>query len=123
MLIKKPDDIESSEITDEEVLLEPPHVHSRRCACDNREFSTIKDGVAPRAKDFVTRPWTVEVGGMVHKPVTKGVHLSTPAARCGKACVKFFRSRQFFELSQSASRLSTRNTPAETAQPIAYRLL
>src|SRR5215471_8774513 len=34
------------------------------------EFSTSKDGVAPRAKGFVTRPWTVDVGGMVHKPKT-----------------------------------------------------
>ena len=34
------------------------------------EFSTSKEGVAPRAKNFVTRPWTVEVGGMVHKPKT-----------------------------------------------------
>jgi sulfoxide reductase catalytic subunit YedY len=34
------------------------------------EFSTDKSGVAPRAKGFVTRPWTVEVGGMVHKPKT-----------------------------------------------------
>lgn len=34
------------------------------------EFSTSKEGVAPRAKDFITRPWTVEVGGMVHKPKT-----------------------------------------------------
>jgi sulfoxide reductase catalytic subunit YedY len=34
------------------------------------EFSDRKDGVAPMAKNFVTRPWTVEVGGMVHKPKT-----------------------------------------------------
>src|SRR5262249_3109731 len=34
------------------------------------EFSTSKEGVAPRAKNFVTRPWTVEVGGIVHKPKT-----------------------------------------------------
>jgi sulfoxide reductase catalytic subunit YedY len=34
------------------------------------EFSTSKGGVAPTAKNFVTRPWTVEVGGMVHKPKT-----------------------------------------------------
>ena len=34
------------------------------------EFSTNKGGVAPRAKNFVTRPWTVEVGGMVNKPKT-----------------------------------------------------
>ncbi|MBO0861713.1 MAG: protein-methionine-sulfoxide reductase catalytic subunit MsrP [Chloracidobacterium sp.] len=34
------------------------------------EFSTSKGGVAPRAKNFVTRPWTVEVGGMARKPKT-----------------------------------------------------
>jgi sulfoxide reductase catalytic subunit YedY len=34
------------------------------------EFSTRKEGVAPAAKNFVTRPWAVEVGGMVHKPKT-----------------------------------------------------
>ena len=37
------------------------------------EFSTSKEGVAPRAKNFVSRPWTVEVGGMVHKPKTFGI--------------------------------------------------
>lgn len=34
------------------------------------EFSTSKSSVAEYAKDFVTRPWTVEVGGMVSKPKT-----------------------------------------------------
>ncbi len=34
------------------------------------EFSTSKEDVARRAQNFVTRPWTVEVGGMVHKPKT-----------------------------------------------------
>lgn len=34
------------------------------------EFSTDKSSVAEYAKDFVTRPWTVEVGGMVQKPKT-----------------------------------------------------
>ncbi len=34
------------------------------------EFSTSKSSVADYAKDFVTRPWTVEVGGMVQKPKT-----------------------------------------------------
>lgn len=37
------------------------------------EFSTSKTGVARAAKDFVTRPWTVEVGGMVQKPQTFGI--------------------------------------------------
>jgi len=32
------------------------------------EFSTTKDGVARAAKGFVTRPWAVEVGGLVHAP-------------------------------------------------------
>jgi len=32
------------------------------------EFSTNKQEVASAAKRFVTRPWAVEVGGLVHKP-------------------------------------------------------
>src|SRR5262245_25404369 len=32
------------------------------------EFSTDKRGVALEAKGFVTRPWTVNVGGLAHKP-------------------------------------------------------
>jgi Sulfite oxidase and related enzymes len=32
------------------------------------EFSTSKTAVARRAENFVTRPWTVEVGGLVQKP-------------------------------------------------------
>lgn len=32
------------------------------------EFSTTKTAVARKAENFVTRPWTVEVGGMVQKP-------------------------------------------------------
>jgi sulfoxide reductase catalytic subunit YedY len=34
------------------------------------EFTTSKEGVARLAKDFKTSPWTVEVGGLVHKPKT-----------------------------------------------------
>jgi sulfoxide reductase catalytic subunit YedY len=34
------------------------------------EFSTSKEGVAPEAKDFVTKPWQVEVGGLCAKPKT-----------------------------------------------------
>lgn len=34
------------------------------------EFSTSKSSVAGKAKNFVTDPWTVEVGGMVQKPLT-----------------------------------------------------
>jgi sulfoxide reductase catalytic subunit YedY len=122
MLIKNPDDIKSSEITDEKhywnrraflrgtVLVATTAATGllyRRLATPNQqprkvdvaqtnaagvyvttegeratdfmditnynnfyEFSTSKEGVAPRAKNFVTRPWTVEVGGLVHKPKT-----------------------------------------------------
>ncbi len=34
------------------------------------EFSTDKRSVASEARGFVTRPWTVEVGGLVNKPKT-----------------------------------------------------
>lgn len=34
------------------------------------EFSTDKRSVAEAAQGFVTRPWTVEVGGLVNKPKT-----------------------------------------------------
>lgn len=34
------------------------------------EFSTSKSGVAAKAKDWQTRPWTIEVGGLVQKPQT-----------------------------------------------------
>lgn len=34
------------------------------------EFSTGKEQVAPAAADFVTRPWTVQVGGLCAKPRT-----------------------------------------------------
>jgi sulfoxide reductase catalytic subunit YedY len=34
------------------------------------EFSTDKQAVAARAKNFITRPWTVEISGLVHKPKT-----------------------------------------------------
>lgn len=34
------------------------------------EFSTSKTAVAGKAAEFVTRPWTVDVGGLVQKPKT-----------------------------------------------------
>src|SRR3989454_12071009 len=34
------------------------------------EFDTEKRGVSSAARGFVTRPWTVEVGGLVNKPTT-----------------------------------------------------
>jgi methionine sulfoxide reductase catalytic subunit len=37
------------------------------------EFSTDKESAAEYAKDFITRPWTVEVGGLVQKPTTFGI--------------------------------------------------
>jgi sulfoxide reductase catalytic subunit YedY len=37
------------------------------------EFSTDKEAVANLSKDFKTRPWTLEVGGLVNKPKTFGI--------------------------------------------------
>lgn len=37
------------------------------------EFSTDKQGVAPLAANLRTRPWTVQVGGLVAKPTTFGI--------------------------------------------------
>lgn len=37
------------------------------------EFTLRKEGVARLAKDFVTEPWTVTVGGLVNKPTTFGM--------------------------------------------------
>jgi len=34
------------------------------------EFSTSKTSVARRAENFITRPWTIEVGGLAQKPKT-----------------------------------------------------
>ena len=38
--------------------------------CNFYEFTTNKEGVAELAQDFQTSPWTVQVGGLVHKPRT-----------------------------------------------------
>ncbi len=37
------------------------------------EFSTDKQAVAGLAQGFTVRPWTVEVGGLVNKPMTFGI--------------------------------------------------
>jgi sulfoxide reductase catalytic subunit YedY len=37
------------------------------------EFSTSKTTVARKAEDFVTRPWTIEIGGLVQKLQTFGI--------------------------------------------------
>ncbi|MCI0476019.1 MAG: molybdopterin-dependent oxidoreductase, partial [Anaerolineales bacterium] len=37
------------------------------------EFSLDKEDVAPRARDFKTSPWTVQVGGLVNQPRTFGL--------------------------------------------------
>jgi len=37
------------------------------------EFSTNKEAVAPLSKDFQTRPWDVEVSGLVNKPKTYAI--------------------------------------------------
>jgi sulfoxide reductase catalytic subunit YedY len=121
MLIKKPNEIKSSEITDEQTYLSrrnfiragllagttlatagvyrfinpPPPKETVTAGIENiskpsdfrteeklnsfqeitnynnfYEFSTSKTAVARKAENFVTRPWTIEVGGLVQKPKT-----------------------------------------------------
>src|SRR4051812_26208833 len=49
------------------------------------EFSTTKESVADAARGFITRPWTVEVAGLVNKPKTfdidELIKLSPPEER------------------------------------------
>jgi len=131
MLIKKPDEIKSSEITDKKVYLNrrlfmrgaalastavatgllyrklnPPPAEKPKgqtlvtvanSAAEDRarqgftvnekltsieditnynnfyEFSTDKQSVAAETRGFVTKPWTVTVGGLVNKPSTFGL--------------------------------------------------
>ena len=124
MVIKKPDEIKSSEITDEKTYLNrrnfiragllagttlatagayrfinpPPPKAVVTAEIENivkpptfqteeklntfeeitnynnfYEFSTSKTAVARKAENFVTRPWTIEVGGLVQKPKTFGI--------------------------------------------------
>jgi methionine sulfoxide reductase catalytic subunit len=119
MVIKKPDDIKASEITDEKTYLNrrnfiragllagttlatgglyrlinaptaPPIETAQITGIEIKnnfapgeqltpfqditnynnfyEFSTSKTAVAAKARDFVTSPWTSEVGGLVNKP-------------------------------------------------------
>jgi sulfoxide reductase catalytic subunit YedY len=123
MVIKKPSEIKSSEITDEKTYLNrrnfmragllagttlataglyrfinpPPAKEVVTAAIENvakpensgldvkdkpnsfqeitnynnyYEFSTSKTAVARKAENFVTRPWAIEVGGLVQKPRT-----------------------------------------------------
>lgn len=37
------------------------------------EFSMDKEAVAPLSKDLKTRPWSIEVGGLVHNPKTYAI--------------------------------------------------
>jgi len=37
------------------------------------EFSTSKTAVARNAENFITRPWTIEIGGLVQRPQTFGI--------------------------------------------------
>jgi methionine sulfoxide reductase catalytic subunit len=121
MVIKKPDEIKASEITDEQTYLNrrnfiraglltgttlgsaglyrlintppaPPVETANIPAIETKnnyapgeeltsfedianynnfyEFSTGKTAVAAKARNFITRPWTIEVGGLVNKPKT-----------------------------------------------------
>ena len=62
----------SSELKDE--LGDPANAYDEITHYNNfYEFSMDKEGVAPLSKDLRIRPWSIEVGGLVHNPKTFGI--------------------------------------------------
>ena len=63
-------------VTEEPVYLrpgpgEPPNSFTDISSYNNYyEFSTSKSAVAEKAKNFITDPWKLEVGGLVNNPLT-----------------------------------------------------
>lgn len=61
--------IEDIKQTGDFISLEKPNSFADITNYNNYyEFSTSKTAVARKAENFVTRPWTIEVGGLVQKP-------------------------------------------------------
>ena len=62
----------AGELTDE--LGDPANTYEQITNFNNfYEFTTDKEKVAEMSADFPTRPWTVEVGGLVNKPGIFGI--------------------------------------------------
>ncbi|HST22964.1 MAG TPA: protein-methionine-sulfoxide reductase catalytic subunit MsrP [Blastocatellia bacterium] len=91
------------------------------------EFSTSKGAVAAKAKNFVTRPWTVEVGGLVQKPKTfdidELIKLSPPEERIYRhRCVEGW-SMVIPWVGFPLSKLLDRVEPTSQARYVAFETL
>jgi sulfoxide reductase catalytic subunit YedY len=91
------------------------------------EFSTDKDGVAPRAAGFDTRGWQISVGGLVHKPAVFGLEdllrISPPEERVYRMrCVEAW-SMVIPWAGFSLSRLLDRVEPTAAAKYVAFETL
>ena len=91
------------------------------------EFSTDKEGVADAAANFVTRPWTVEVGGLVAKPKTFDLddllNISPPEERIYRMrCVEAWSMVIPWD-GFSLSKLLDRVQPLSAAKYVAFQTL
>lgn len=91
------------------------------------EFSTNKGAVAAKAKNFVTRPWTVEVGGLVHNPKTFDIDdlikISAPEERIYRhRCVEGW-SMIIPWVGFSLAKLLDRVQPTSQAKYVAFETL
>jgi methionine sulfoxide reductase catalytic subunit len=91
------------------------------------EFSTSKGAVAAKAKNFITRPWTVEVGGLVQKPQTFDlddlIKISAPEERIYRhRCVEGW-SMVIPWVGFSLSKLLDRVQPTSQARYVAFETL
>jgi sulfoxide reductase catalytic subunit YedY len=91
------------------------------------EFSTDKDGVADAAAAFVTRPWTVAVGGLVRKPkifdLDDLLKIATPEERIYRMrCVEAWSMVIPWD-GFSLSRLLERVEPLSDAKYVAFQTL
>lgn len=91
------------------------------------EFSTNKEAVAAKAKNFVTRPWTVEVSGLVHNPKTFDlddlIKISAPEERIYRhRCVEGW-SMIIPWVGFSLAKLLDRVQPTSQARYVAFETL
>lgn len=91
------------------------------------EFSTDKDGVAPAAAGFVTRPWSVVVDGLVRKPTTFDLDdlmkIAPPQERVYRMrCVEAWSMVIPWD-GFSLSKLLDRVEPLSTAKFVAFQTL
>lgn len=91
------------------------------------EFSTNKEEVADVSKDFVARPWTLQIGGLVRKPLTLDLDdvlkLAPPEERVYRMrCVEAW-SMVVPWAGYSLSKLLDRAEPLSDAKYVAFQTI